>query len=219
MGAARAAGRARGVARGLGLGAAAAAAAVARGMGARASAGGGASPPEGLSDGCKGAPAAAGAKLPLLGEESLMAPKAHGTTAAPVQVGLRWGVDQSVADRIVSFNRHYAEFAGYFQTVKAFMDTQAPSEPIVFRDSVTGLPLFEAPKGRSWDAFMKESKAHGWPSFRDEEVVWENVRVLKDGEAVSTAGSHLGHNLPDRSGNRYCINLVSVAGNPAEGEL
>ena len=187
-------------------------------MGARASAGG-ASPPGGLSDGCKGAPAAAGAKLPLQGEESLMAPKAHGTTPAPVQANLRWGVDQNTADKIVSFNRHYAEFAGYFQTVKAFMDTPEPSEPIVFRDSVTGLPLFEAPKGRSWADFMKESKAHGWPSFRDEEVVWENVRVLRDGEAVSTAGSHLGHNLPDRSGNRYCINLVSVAGNPAEGEL
>lgn len=23
-----------------------------------------------------------------------------------------------------------------------------------------------------------------------------------------------GHNLPDRKGNRYCINLVSVAGQP-----
>jgi hypothetical protein len=24
-----------------------------------------------------------------------------------------------------------------------------------------------------------------------------------------------GHNLPDRSGNRYCINLVSIAGEPS----
>ena len=53
-------------------------------------------------------PAAAGAKLPLQGEESLMAPKAHGTTPAPVQANLRWGVDQNTADKIVSFNRHYA---------------------------------------------------------------------------------------------------------------
>ena len=52
------------------------------------------------------------------------------------------------------------------------------------------------------------------PSFRDEEVVWDNVRVLKDGETVSTTGTHLGHNLPDGSGNRYCINLISVAGKP-----
>ncbi len=53
------------------------------------------------------------------------------------------------------------------------------------------------------------------PSFRDEEVVWDNVRVLKgSGETVSLDGTHLGHNLPDRAGNRYCINLVSIAGNP-----
>ncbi len=31
---------------------------------------------------------------------------------------------------------------------------------------------------------------------------------------VSLEGTHLGHNLPDSKGNRYCINLVSVAGNP-----
>ena len=28
-------------------------------------------------------------------------------------------------------------------------------------------------------------------------------------------GTHLGHNLPDRK-NRYCINLVSVAGRPKD---
>lgn len=84
----------------------------------------------------------------------------------------------------------------------------------MFYDSVTGKPLFKAPKGRSWEDFNKESKAHGWPSFRDDEVVIENVRVLSDGEAVSIDGTHLGHNLPDGKGNRYCINLVSVAGMP-----
>ena len=64
-----------------------------------------------------------------------------------------------------------------------------------------------------------ESDAHGWPSFRPQETVWENVRVLKStGEVVSKTGTHLGHNLPDRDGkNRFCINLVSVAGrHPAE---
>ena len=61
---------------------------------------------------------------------------------------------------------------------------------------------------------QRESTYHGWPSFRDDEVVWENVRCLGDGETVSTTGTHLGHNLPDRSGNRYCINLVSIAGRP-----
>ena len=74
--------------------------------------------------------------------------------------------------------------------------------------------------GRSFDEFLKESRAHGWPSFRDDEVNWEFVRVLPDGETVSVDGTHLGHNIPDRSGNRYCINLVSCAGNPvAENKL
>ena len=119
--------------------------------------------------------------------------------------------------------------------------------PMEFYDSVTGKLLFTAPIGRSMEDFLIESSAHGWPSFRDEEVRrlliyensffaeqhssltndswlssfliniiikvnWENVRCLPDGETVSTTGTHLGHNLPDQKGSRYCINLVSVAG-------
>lgn len=103
--------------------------------------------------------------------------------------------------------------------------------------------------GRTFAEFLKESEDHGWPSFRDEEVVWDHVRVLKDGairlaesatlslqqlteciyhvsvqyfshvagEACSVDGTHLGHNLPDHKGNRYCINLVSCAGTPSSG--
>jgi len=74
---------------------------------------------------------------------------------------------------------------------------------ITFYDSVTGKPLFIAPKGRSMVDFIAESRQHGWPSFRDNEVVWENVRCLNDGETVSLTGTHLGHNLPDMTGNRY----------------
>ena len=43
---------------------------------------------------------------------------------------------------------------------------------------------------------------------------WDVVRCLPNGETVSVDGTHLGHNLPDKTGNRYCINLVSVAGRP-----
>jgi len=82
---------------------------------------------------------------------------------------------------------------------------------------VTGLPLFVAPVGRSWDAFVSESKVHGWPSFRKQEVIWDNVRVLDNGETVSVNGTHLGHNLPDAKGWRFCINLVSVAGHALGG--
>ena len=70
---------------------------------------------------------------------------------------------------------------------------EAPRDKeITFYDSVTGKPLFIAPRGRTFSEFEKESKSHGWPSFRDEEVVWENVRCLANGEAVSLAGTHLG---------------------------
>ena len=69
------------------------------------------------------------------------------------------------------------------------------------------------------DEFLTESKNHGWPSFRDQEVNWDVVRVLPNGETVSLDGTHLGHNLPDRKGSRYCINLVCVSGNPTNQEL
>ena len=88
--------------------------------------------------------------------------------------------------------------------------------PTDYYDSVTGKKLFTAPLGRNMDDFLKESASHGWPSFRDEEVNWDYVRCLPDGECVSVDGTHLGHNIPDKSGNRYCINLVCVAGKPSE---
>lgn len=78
--------------------------------------------------------------------------------------------------------------AKYTEEVQA---ARAKGEPIKFYDSNTGNLLFEAPKGRSHSQFDKESKAHGWPSFRDEEVNWEHVRCLKNGECVSLDGTHL----------------------------
>ena len=45
----------------------------------------------------------------VMGDETLMSPKAHGTSSTPVQKDLRWGCDYDTADRICNFNRHYAE--------------------------------------------------------------------------------------------------------------
>eukprot|EP01031_Cornospumella_fuschlensis_P039991 gene39992-48718_t len=129
----------------------------------------------------------------------------------------RWNCDISTADRICCFNRHYAEHSGYWEGT-SFLSEVKPDEETTFYDAVTGKPLFIAPRGRTFEEFKKESISHGWPSFRDQEVVWENVRCLANGEAVSVDGTHLGHNLPDRKGNRYCINLVSVAGFPADAK-
>ena len=89
---------------------------------------------------------------------------------------------------------------------------------MTYFDSVTGKPLFIAPQNRTFKEFLQESQAHGWLTFRDDEVVWENVRCLKNGEVVSLAGTHLGHNRPDgdpiRPVNRYSINLVTISGSP-----
>ena len=149
----------------------------------------------------------------VMGDESIMSKKEYGTCTNPVQSNLRYGCDEEKANKICCHNRHYAERAGYHSSTSWAADT-AGKGPVEYYDSVTGKLLFTAPIGRTESEFMQESKAHGWPSFRDAEVNWDVVRILPDGECVSVDGTHLGHNLPDKSGNRYCINLVCVAGNP-----
>jgi hypothetical protein len=160
---------------------------------------------------------------PKIGPATIMAGKGHGTYSKPVQENLRFGCDFKTADRICNYNRHFAEHSGYFiggarktQFLNAVQEAKAQTKPITFYDSNTGRPLFTAPVNRTWDEWLNESKAHGWPSFRDQEVNWDNVRTLRNGETVSIHGTHLGHNLPDGKGNRYCINLVSIAGNPVD---
>merc|ERR1719235_405625 len=50
----------------------------------------------------------------VMGEEELMRKKKHGTSDVPVQANLRWNCDGKTADNICNFNRHYAEYAGYW---------------------------------------------------------------------------------------------------------
>jgi len=158
------------------------------------------------------------------GDESCMAHKACGTCASAVQDPLRWGVPAELASDIGCFNREGAE-SNLFFTERLEFTRQlgwqrgvdlSQIEPITFYDSVSGQPLFVAPVGRTMDDFLSESLRHGWPSFRQSEVAWEHVRVLEDNEVVSTAGTHLGHAMaPDVHGPRYCINLCTIAGQPA----
>eukprot|EP00980_Cylindrotheca_fusiformis_P028859 scaffold22660_cov127-Cylindrotheca_fusiformis.AAC.13 len=138
---------------------------------------------------------ASSSKYPVVAEESIMSKKAHGTSEKPVQKDLRWNCDYETADRICNFNRHYAEYAGYWQTTDFLNSLKDEKQPVEFYDSVTGELLFTAPVGRTMEEFLKESQSHGWPSFRDEEVNWDYVRCLKNGECVSTTGTHLGHNV------------------------
>jgi hypothetical protein len=105
------------------------------------------------------------------GDEEVMVQKGHGTSKNPVQSDLLYGVDNRLADKITNFNRNFAENGGYFKST-TFEETvlQAKGEPITFYDSVSGKALFVAPVNRSAEDFISESKIHGWPSFRDEEV-------------------------------------------------
>jgi hypothetical protein len=71
-------------------------------------------------------------------DKDLMYPKAHGTTMQRVQSSLRFGItDDKLADRICSYNRHFAEYAGYFldqSNLKDMILSIERRQPIVFYD-------------------------------------------------------------------------------------
>jgi peptide methionine sulfoxide reductase MsrA/peptide methionine sulfoxide reductase MsrB len=137
---------------------------------------------------------------------------------APIQKKLQFGCEtaRSLADKICCHNTDYAEHSGFFTDPKiGLFGKLNPDKTTTFYDSVCGLPLFIAPRGRSFAEWHSESLQHGWPSFRPEEAVKANIVFHEGGEMASTCGTHLGHNLPDSTGDRYCIDLVCIAGNKA----
>lgn len=130
-------------------------------------------------------------QYPILADESIMAPKAHGTTESRVIDNLRyfllfsslfflisfsfllflvlilfsfssllycyifrWGCDGRIGDNICSFNRHYAEPSGYFESKTSFLQEVDRDNTTTFYDSVSGKPLFIAPVGRTFDEFL-----------------------------------------------------------------
>jgi len=69
------------------------------------------------------------------GSESIMAPKAHGTTELPVQENLRFGASRKTADKICSFNRRFAEYATYYQRETDFEKVvRSANGPVTFYD-------------------------------------------------------------------------------------
>ena len=83
---------------------------------------------------------------------------------------------------------------------------------VVFFDGSCGVPVFSPAINRTLDDWWEESLNHGWPSFRDPEVLWGNVIRKPNGEIISSCGTHLGHDIPDENGPRYCINLLCISG-------
>jgi hypothetical protein len=77
-------------------------------------------------------------------------PLPHGTTETAVQENLRWSCAWKTADKICSFNRHYAEHAGYWEQTSFLAEVDKTVETTYY-DSVTGKPLFIAPRGRTFE--------------------------------------------------------------------
>ena len=73
-------------------------------------------------------------------------------------------MDHKLATQICSHNRHYAEPSGSaYGAASSYLKELRRDGPTVYYDSVTGLPLFVAPRGRSLEAFLREGADHGWP--------------------------------------------------------
>lgn len=115
-------------------------------------------------------------------------------------------------------NHHWAEPSGFQDRDDVDFWGQLEADPrstnggeFTFYDAQCGIPLYIAPRGRSFEEWKEESRHHGWPSFREEERVLENLREVNGGEMVSTCGTHLGHDIPDGR-TRDCINLICIAG-------
>ena len=114
--------------------------------------------------------------------------------------------------------RGYAETQGTFShsDIDLFKHMKLNEKgETTFYDPICGIPLFIVPRGRTLEAFKNETTEHGWPSFRDEEIVKGNVFNESGGPGVRSAcGTHLGDNLPEGGHNRYCLDLACVSGNP-----
>ena len=121
------------------------------------------------------------------------------------------------ADRICNFNRHYAEYAGYFLSTSFLKKSINGQKETTYYDSRHWEAIVRGTESRTFEEFESESRAHGWPSFRDEEVVWDNARCkCPGGEARSTSGALVGHNLPDRKRKSILHKSVSVAAMPSK---
>ena len=136
--------------------------------------------------------------------------------ATRIERQLRWNSRSATAKQICARNRHGAEWSGLLNRADRFIEElnaemDGGGGHVTFYDSALNRPVFEV-FNRPLSQFLEESVKHGWPSFRAEDVVWENVRILDDGEVVTRDGLHLGHNIPDEKGPRFCINLVCVSG-------
>ena len=110
-----------------------------------------------------------------------------------------------------------AENSGYAFRPESTWLADTKEACIDYYDSIKNRPVIQAPRSRYNEELIAESKKYGWPSFRDDEINWEVVRVVKEtNELVTIDGVHLGKMKSDEKGNRYCVNLSSISGNSVQ---
>jgi len=161
-------------------------------------------------------------------------PAKYNTCKGSVQPTLRYNIssrvvnlnpyvntgNESMAEAVCCDSRmeNFAEPQFTFEApdIQLFTALDKASGVTTFYDSVCGVPVFRAPVNRSLADFKADTMEHGWPSFRPQEVVSENVVTDKEtGFVTSRCGTHLGSYLPDTRGARWCIDLACVSGNKA----
>eukprot|EP00913_Durusdinium_trenchii_P004494 g4173.t1 len=130
---------------------------------------------------------------------------------------LRWGISADLkvgpftAEAVCCANHRFAEEPHFWSQNAAFVAAaKAATEknPLVFFDSACDVPLFKAPVGRNTSQWLEES-AHGWPSFRSQEMVSENLVTFAGGECQGFWICRFD------SAQGYCIDLVCIAGEEA----
>ena len=84
---------------------------------------------------------------------------ADGSHSLPCQPYLRYGCDFETADRICCFSRDESEPCRYaLEEPRTWLKVMQNSRgPVTHYDSVTGKPLFTAPRGRTIDQFIEEA--------------------------------------------------------------
>merc|ERR1711871_1368362 len=145
-----------------------------------------------------------GAGNPESIEDITSMPPSRDTCSGKVQGSLKYNVSNRLAANYLpdgatpkeslatavccdSYFKPFAEPAFFFQRpdVNLFkVLKKEDKKTTIFYDSVCGLPLFEAPKNRTFEEFEAESNKYHWPSFRKSEIIGDNVRILPSGELV-----------------------------------
>lgn len=152
----------------------------------------------------------------------------------PIQSNLKYNVSDRLASEYLPFRfplgttlaqaiccdgywEAYAEPKDFYSLPSVDLFGRLEAGVTTFYDPVCGIPLFRAPVNRTLAQFEADTASHGWPSFREGEVVTENIIVQPEsGMAFSTCGTHLGTYFPKAPGGpRYCIDLTCVSGHAA----